>query len=57
MPSEMTWMELDILTPSEGDSHTKPEGERQIPYDITYLGDLKYGTDDLVSKTETDRGQ
>ena len=35
------------------DSHTKgskSERERQIPYDITYMWNLKYGTNDLSIK-------
>ena len=36
------------------DFHTKSEGERQIPYDITYMWNLKYGTNDPIYKTETD---
>ena len=42
------------------DSYTKwskPERKRQIPYGITYLWNLKYGTDDPIYKTETDRCQ
>ena len=42
------------------DSHTKSnksERKRQIPYDITYLWNLKYGTDDPICKTEIDHGQ
>ena len=42
------------------DSQTKwnkPERKRQTPHDITYLWNLKYGTDDLIYKTETDHGQ
>ena len=30
------------------------ERERQIPYDITYMRNLKYGTDEPIYKTETD---
>ena len=30
------------------------ERERQISYDITYMWDLKYGTNELIYKTETD---
>ena len=26
----------------------------EIPYDITYMWDLKYGTDEPIQKTETD---
>ena len=30
--------------------------ERQIPCDITYMWNLKYGTDDPIYKAETDYG-
>ena len=33
---------------------TKSERERQIPYDITYMWNLKYGTKEPMYKTETD---
>ena len=39
------------------DYHTKPsksERERQIPYDITYMWNLKYDTNELIYETETD---
>ena len=39
------------------DYHTKgsmSERERQIPYDITYLWNLKYGANEPIYKTETD---
>ena len=39
-----TWMELD--------SPTKSERERQMAY-ITYLWNLKYGTDEPIYRTET----
>ena len=35
----------------------KSERERQIPYDITCMWNLKYGTDDPIYKTETYHGQ
>ena len=35
MPFAVTWMEL-----------TKSEGERQMPYDITYIWNLIYGTNE-----------
>ena len=35
-----TWMELETLILSE----VKSERERQIPYDITYIWNLRYGT-------------
>ena len=39
------------------DYHTqwgKSERERQIPYNITYMGNLKYGMNEPIYKTETD---
>ena len=39
------------------DYHTKwskSERERQIPYDITYVWNLKYDTNELISESETD---
>ena len=39
------------------DYHTKwgkSERERQIPYDITYMWNLKCGTDEPIYRTETD---
>ena len=42
-------MELDILILSE----VKSERERQIPYDITDISNLKYGTDDAIYRKET----
>ena len=38
------------------DYHTtksKSESERQIPYDITYMWNLKYDTNERIYKTET----
>ena len=38
------------------DYHTKQgksERERQIPYDITYMWNLKYDTNELIYRTET----
>ena len=40
MPFASTWMELEIIILSE----VKSGRERQIPYDITYVWNLKYGT-------------
>ena len=37
------------------DSHTKwskPEREKQIPYDSTYMWSLQYGTNEPIYKTE-----
>ena len=39
------------------DCHTewsKSDRERQIPYDITYMWNLKYDTNELIYETETD---
>ena len=39
------------------DYHTKwnkSKRERQIPYDITYMWNLKYDTNELIYKIETD---
>ena len=44
------WMQVQILILSE----VKLEIERKIPYDITYMWNLKYGTNELIYKTETD---
>lgn len=52
MPFAATWMDLEILIQSE-------INQRQIPYDIIYMGNLKYDTYEHIYKTETDsqRGQ
>ena len=44
-----TWMQLEILKPSE-----VSQNERQIPFDISYMWNLKYGTNKPIYKTETD---
>ena len=41
-------MELEILILS------KSERERQIPYDITYLWNLKYDTNEPIYERETE---
>ena len=48
MPFAATWMELEILILSEVSQ------KRQIPYDITYIWNLKYGTDEPIYRTEPD---
>ena len=50
-PFAETWVDPEIIILS------KSERERQIPYDITYMWNLKYDTnnaDELIYKTETD---
>ena len=42
-----TWMNLEIIMLSE-------ISQRQIPYDITYMWNLKYDTNELTYKTEID---
>ena len=34
-------------------NEVKSDRERQISYDITYMWDLKYDTNELIYKTET----
>ena len=43
IPFAATWMELETLILSE-----VSQKEKDIPYDTTYLWNLKYGTDDPV---------
>ena len=33
---------------------SKSDRERQVPHDITYVWNLKYGTNEFICKTETD---
>ena len=35
------------------DYHTKSERERQIPYDITYMWNLKYDTNEPIYETDS----
>ena len=43
-----TWMNLEIIILS------KSERERQIPYDIIYMCNIKYDTNEFIHKTEID---
>ena len=36
------------------DTKMKSENERQIPYDITYMVNLKYDANEPIYETETD---
>ena len=47
IPFATTWMQLEILMLSE-------VRRRQIPYDITYTCNLKYGINKPIYKTERD---
>ena len=51
MPVAATWLELEIIIVSQ----VKSEREKQTPYDITYMWNLKYNTNELIY--ETDRVQ
>ena len=46
-PFAATWMDLEIIILSE-------VSQRQISYDVTYMWNLKYDTNELIYKTETD---
>ena len=48
LPFAATWMDLEIIILS------KVVRERQIPYDITSIWNLKYDTNELIYETETD---
>ena len=48
MPLAATWMQLEIIILSEVRQKEKDK------YDITYMWNLKYGTNELIYKTETD---
>ena len=48
IPFAATWMDLEITEQS------KSERERRIPYDITYMWNLKYDTNERIYKIETD---
>ena len=49
MPSAAAWMELEIITLSE-----VSQTERQISYDISYVWNLKYDTNELIYETKID---
>ena len=47
MPFAATWIDLEIIILSEAI-------QRQIPYDITYMWNLKYDTNEPIYESETD---
>ena len=48
MPFAVIWMELETLILSE-----VSQQEKDIPYDITYIWNLVYGTKELFHRKET----
>ena len=50
VPFAATWLDLEIIIRSEVN---KSDRERQISYDITYMWNLKYDTNELIQETET----
>ena len=48
MPFAATWMDLETTILS------KSERERQIPYDITYVCNVKYDINEIIHETKTD---
>ena len=49
MSFAVTWMDLQIIILSE-----VSQKEKEIPYDITYMWNPKYGTNELICETEKD---
>ena len=49
VPFTATWMQLEVIILSEVN-----QKEKQTPYDITYMWNLKYGTNESIYKIETD---
>ena len=47
MPFAVTWMDLEIIILSE-------VRKRQIPYNTSYMWNLKYDTNEHIYETETD---
>ena len=47
MPFAAMWVDLEIII-------RKEIRKRQIPYDITYMWNLKYSTNEHIFKAETD---
>uniref|UniRef100_A0A8D1T0I6 DUF1725 domain-containing protein n=1 Tax=Sus scrofa TaxID=9823 RepID=A0A8D1T0I6_PIG len=51
MPFTATWIQLETLILSEV---SQPEKASDISYDITYMWNLRYDTNELMYRTETD---
>ena len=52
MPFAATWMQPEIIILSEV-SQKEKDKNHFISYDITYMWDLKYDTNEPICKTET----
>ena len=50
MPFAATWIQPEIVILSE----VKSQRERQVSYNITYMWNLKYGTNEPIYRIETD---
>ena len=50
MPFAATWIDLEVIILSELSQKEKDK----LPYDITHTWNLKYDTNELIYKTETD---
>ena len=50
MPFTATWMDLEMIILSE----VKSDRERQISYDIAFMWNQEYDTNELICETETD---
>ena len=48
MPFAATWLDLKIIMLSK-----ISEREKEMPYDITYMSDLKCDTNEHIDKTKT----
>ena len=48
MPFAATWMDLEIIILTEINQKEK------VPYDITYMWNLKYDTNEPITETKTD---
>ena len=46
-PFPATWMDVEIII-------QRSDRERQTPYDITYMWNLKYDTNELIYKAKPD---
>ena len=49
IPFAAIWIQLETTTPSE-------VRERQLPYDITHMWNLKYDTNESIFETDTQSG-